>query len=56
MRKLIALVAMGLVVSFYPSVHAAERADASACQSVWNGAHTKILYISCPIDGEVDTD
>ena len=56
MRQLIALFAIGLVVSFYPSVPAAERADASACQSVWNSAHTKILYITCPIDGEVETD
>jgi hypothetical protein len=56
MRQLIALVAMGLVVSFYPSVQAADRADASACQSVWNSTHTKVLYITCPIDGEVETD
>jgi hypothetical protein len=56
MRKLIALFAMGLVVSFYPSAHAAERADAAPCQSVWDSTHTKILYITCPIDGDVDTD
>ncbi len=56
MHTLIALVAMGLVVSFYPSVHAAERADASPCQSVWNSTQTKVLYIICPIDGEVETD
>jgi hypothetical protein len=55
MRRLIALIGMGLVVSFYPSM-LAERADASACESVWNSAHTKVVYITCPIDGEVETD
>ena len=53
MRAMIGLVVVALVALFYITLMLApQRGYASTCHSVWDKAHTHVLYITCTVEDD----